>query len=90
MIDLQHNSDGHDDHKQTARKRVDVKSLLAAMHDNKQIVADDISAMDDYPTPPHSSLDSSTGSPCSSSMSDSMGPPSPLFQDNLSPGGEMC
>jgi sterol regulatory element-binding transcription factor 1 len=66
-------------------KGSDVKSLLAAMHDNKQIVADDLSAMDDCLTPPHSSVDSSTGSPCSSSMSDSMGPPSPLFQDNLSP-----
>jgi len=61
----------------------DVKSLLTAIHDHG-ISHDDVAAMDECLTPPHSSLNSSTGSPCST-VTDSQGPQSPLFQEDLSP-----
>ena len=48
------------------------------------VTHDDVAAMDECLTPPYSSLNSSTGSPCST-VTDSQGPQSPLFQDDLSP-----
>jgi sterol regulatory element-binding transcription factor 1 len=64
----------------SGQKGSDVKSLLAAMRDSKPTIDD----MDGCLTPPHSSMNSSTGSPCSS-VSDGLGPQSPLFQDDLTP-----
>jgi len=61
----------------------DVKSLLTAIQDNG-VIHDDVAVMDECLTPPHSSLNSSTGSPCST-VTDSQGPQSPLFQEDLSP-----
>jgi len=61
----------------------DVKSLLSVIQDSN-ISHDDVAAMDECLTPPHSSLNSSTGSPCST-VTDSQGPQSPLFQEDLSP-----
>jgi len=48
------------------------------------VTHDDVAVMDACLTPPHSSLNSSTGSPCST-VTDSQGPQSPLFQEDLSP-----
>jgi len=62
----------------------DVKSLLTAIQDNSIVQHDDVAVMDECLTPPHSSLNSSTGSPCST-VTDSQGPQSPLFQEDLSP-----
>jgi len=61
----------------------DVKSLLTVIQDTS-MTHDDVAAMDECLTPPHSSLNSSTGSPCST-VTDSQGPQSPLFQEDLSP-----
>ena len=60
-----------------------MKNLLTVIRDNA-VTHDDMAAMDDCLTPPYSSLNSSTGSPCST-VTDSQGPQSPLFQDDLSP-----
>jgi len=62
----------------------DVKSLLAAIRETKR-VTEEVYVTEDCLTPPHSSLNSITGSPCSS-ISDSLGPQSPLFQDDFSGG----
>jgi len=61
----------------------DVKSLLSVIQDSS-VMHDDVTAMEECLTPPHSSLNSSTGSPCST-VTDSQGPQSPLFQEDLSP-----
>jgi hypothetical protein len=61
---------------------IDVKSLLAVIRESKQ-APEEMSVADECLTPPHSSINSMTGSPCSS-ISDSLGPQSPLFQDDLS------
>jgi len=60
-----------------------MKNLLTVIRDNA-VTHDDVAAMDDCLTPPYSSVNSSTGSPCST-VTDSQGPQSPLFQDDLSP-----
>jgi len=60
-----------------------MQALLTAVHDNT-VTHDDVAAMDECLTPPYSSVNSSTGSPCST-VTDSQGPQSPLFQDDLSP-----
>ena len=66
----------------------DVKSLLAVIRNNKHAVTEEVLSGDECLTPPHSGLGSVTGSPCSS-ISDSLGPQSPLFQDDLSsPAGQ--
>ena len=63
----------------------DVKNLLSVIQDNASVTGrDDVAAADECLTPPYSSLNSSTGSPCST-VTDSQGPHSPLFQDDLSP-----
>ena len=57
----------------------DTKMLLTTVGDNN-VMHDDVECL----TPPYSSVNSSTGSPCST-VTDSQGPQSPLFQDDLSP-----
>lgn len=61
----------------------DVKDLLTVIQDGS-VTHDDVTAMDECLTPPHSSFNSSTASPCST-VTDSLGPQSPLFQEDLSP-----
>jgi len=61
----------------------DVKGLLTVIQD-ASVTHDDVTAMDECLTPPHSSFNSSTASPCST-VTDSLGPQSPLFQEDLSP-----
>ena len=60
---------------------LDMKTLL--IHDSS-MNHDDVAGVDECLTPPYSSVNSSTGSPCST-VTDSQGPQSPLFQDDLSP-----
>lgn len=61
----------------------DVKCLLTAIQDSG-MSQDNPAGVDECLTPPYSSLNSSTASPCST-VTDSQGPQSPLFQEDLSP-----